>query len=178
MKTGWKTVLGLATWAATAALPAVAQTAEAKDSAPRALFSSARSVAEEEPPVGAVVREIDDPQNGNCWLLVRDPSHPGGPGRLVLAVGAGVHSRRGRTAEQKFLAAEHRALTPVIRGGDRLIVEEKTAVVEARLEAVALGPAAAGAPLQVRLAIGGKVVRAVALAPGRASLAPDLEVRP
>ena len=178
MKTGWKTVLRLAAWAATAALPAVAQTAETKDFAPSALFSSGRAVAEKEPPAGAVIREIDDPRNGDCWLLVRDPSHPGGPGRLVLAAVAGVQSRRGRTAKQRLLAAEHRALTPVIRGGDRLIVEEKTAVVEARLEAVALGPAVAGAPLQVRLAIGGKVVRAVALAPGRASLAPDLEAKP
>src|ERR1035437_3168930 len=32
-----------------------------------------------------VVREIDDPQNGARWLLVRNKEHPGGPGRLILA---------------------------------------------------------------------------------------------
>jgi flagella basal body P-ring formation protein FlgA len=60
---------------------------------------------------------------------------------------------------------------PVIRSGDRLVVEESSAVVEARLEAVALGPAAEGAEFRVRLAIGGKVVLAVALGPGHAAFA-------
>ena len=58
---------------------------------------------------------------------------------------------------------------PLIRSGDRLVIEENSAVVEARLEAVALGPAAVGAEFKARLAIGGRVVRAVALGPGRAS---------
>ena len=58
-----------------------------------------------------------------------------------------------------------------------MVVEEHTAVVDARLEAVALGPAAIGSPFEVRLKIGGKVVRVVALAPGRAALAPQAEAR-
>jgi hypothetical protein len=57
----------------------------------------------------------------------------------------------------------------VIHAGDRLIVEENTAVVESRLEAVALGPAVVGSPLDARLKVGGKVVRAVALGRGRAA---------
>jgi hypothetical protein len=65
--------------------------------------------------------------------------------------------------------------SPVIHAGDRLIVEENTRLVEARLAAVAMGPAIAGAPLDVRLTIGGKVMRAVALAPGRAAF--ESEVR-
>jgi flagella basal body P-ring formation protein FlgA len=69
-------------------------------------------------------------------------------------------------------------MQPVIRAGERLIVEESTAVVDARLEAVALGPAAIGSPLNVKLAIGGKVVRAVALAPGRAAFQAETEVSP
>jgi hypothetical protein len=35
-----------------------------------------------------------------------------------------------------------------------------------------------GSALKVRLAIGGKVIRAVALGPGRAALQPEPEVRP
>jgi flagella basal body P-ring formation protein FlgA len=70
------------------------------------------------------------------------------------------------------------ALVAVIRAGDRLIVEENTAVVEARLEAVALGAAAPGSTFNVRLRIGGRVLRAVALGPGRAALAPVNGIEP
>ena len=67
---------------------------------------------------------------------------------------------------------------PVIHAGDRLIVEENSSVVEARLEAVALGPAAVGSLLQARLRIGGRVVRVVALASGRAEFQSEIGVRP
>jgi flagella basal body P-ring formation protein FlgA len=67
---------------------------------------------------------------------------------------------------------------PVIRAGESLIVEEHTSLVDARLEAVALGSALAGSAITVRLKIGGRVVRAVALAPGRAELQPQAEARP
>jgi flagella basal body P-ring formation protein FlgA len=69
-------------------------------------------------------------------------------------------------------------LQPVIHAGDRVIVEENSPVVEARLEAVALGPAALGSALEVRLKIGGLVVRAIARGPGRAALQPEIGVRP
>ena len=63
----------------------------------------------------------------------------------------------------------------MIHAGDALVVEEHTAVVDARLEAVALAPAAVGAEFSARLKVGGKVVRAGALAAGRAVLAPESE---
>jgi flagella basal body P-ring formation protein FlgA len=66
----------------------------------------------------------------------------------------------------------------VIHPGDRVVVEEHTATVEARLEAIALEAAAIGSPVNARLKIGGKVVRAVAIAPGRAALAHAEEARP
>lgn len=69
-------------------------------------------------------------------------------------------------------------LRPAIHPGERLIVEENTSVVEARLEAVALGPAAIGAPFDARLAIGGRVVRVVALGAGRARIQTKAGVRP
>lgn len=67
---------------------------------------------------------------------------------------------------------------PVIHGGDRLIIEENSSVIEARLEGMALGSATAGSSFQARLRIGGKVVRAIALGFGRAMLVPEREVRP
>lgn len=116
-------------------------------------------------PSTEVLREIDDPSTGNRWLLLRDPEHPGGPGRLVLAnaADAGTGPRRVRR------------LTPVvphsvIHGGDQVVVEETTPVLEARYEGVALGPAEKGKSMNVRLKVNGRVVRAVALGPGRAAL--------
>jgi len=123
-----------------------------------------------------IVREIDDPHTGDRWLLMRGRGSSGGPGRLVLA---GSHrdatgGATGRTAIQ----ADDVRLIPVIRTGDRLIVEEHTAVVDAVLEARALQPSATGGELDVRLTIGGNVVRAVALGPGRAALLTENGVRP
>jgi len=63
------------------------------------------------------------------------------------------------------------AQAPMIRSGDKLVIEEHSALVEARLEAVSLGKAVQGAEFNARLAIGGKVVRAVAISPGRAAFA-------
>ncbi len=130
---------------------------------------------------GRPLRAIDDPCTGARWLLVRDGNNPAGPGRLLLVVeprnAAGQGSSDGAMAARTTMA-KLALLIPVIRAGDRLVVEEDTPRVEARLEAVALGPAAAGSGLEVRLRIGGRVVRAVALAPGRAAFAPETEVRP
>lgn len=126
------------------------------------------------------LREIDDPLTGSRWLLVRDGGHPEGPGRLTLETGLrddGQIGGKGNNAVRKSLAIVGRP-SVVIRGGDRLVVEEETQVVMVRLEAVALGPAAPGGSLQARLEIGGKVVRVVALAPGRAALAPQTWGRP
>jgi hypothetical protein len=135
---------------------------------------------------GEVVREIDDPHTGARWLLTRDSLHPGGPGRMVLIgeprgqapnVGLGelrIGTQNGLAqGEQRRVQAQ-----PAIRAGDHLIVEQDTAVVEARLEAVALNSAAVGSQFNARLALGGRVVRAVALAPGRAALLAETEARP
>ena len=62
---------------------------------------------------------------------------------------------------------------PVIHAGDRLIVEEHTAVAEAGWRLWRWDSAAVGRPLRVRLEIGGKVLRAVALGPGRAAFWPE-----
>ena len=123
---------------------------------------------------GEIVREIDDPHSGARWLLMRNSDHPGGPGLLLLAKSGRNPVQRGQTGFEPS-ALERRT---VIRAGERLIVEENTPVVEARLEAVALGPAVVGSVLDARLKIGGRVVRAVALGPGRAELQPEAEARP
>jgi hypothetical protein len=121
-----------------------------------------------------IFREIDDPNGGARWLLSRNLSHPGGPGELAPTGGPSTRTQRSKS---RALPAETMAAA-VIHVGDRLILEEHSAVVEGRLEAVALGPAAVGSALRVRLTIGDKVVRARALAAGRAVLQTETGGRP
>jgi len=127
------------------------------------------SVAALEAPA-VMLREIDDPHSGARWLLLPNSDCRGGPGRLVLATGG-----NGTLTAVVPIAALER---PVIHAGDVLVVEEKSAVVEARLEARALGSAAKGSALQARLKMGGRVVSVVALGPGRAALEPETGGRP
>lgn len=108
------------------------------------------------PILSHVIREIDDAATGDRWLLVHDANDAGGPGRMVRIANAAADS----------------ATDPVIHAGDTLVVEEHRAVVDARLAATAMGSATVGAEFAARLKIGGKVVRVVALGPGRAELKP------
>jgi hypothetical protein len=129
-----------------------------------------------------VIREIDDPSTGDRWLLVRDWSRPGGPGRLLLLAGSLRPAQRAPGPAQSAAAGEPGFIAPaapvihapIIHANDLLIVEENTPLVEARLAASALGPAARGAVFEARLEIGGKIVRVRAVGPGRATLDPGL----
>jgi hypothetical protein len=123
----------------------------------------------------SVVREIRDPHTGIRWLLQRDSLHPGGPGRMSLLTETNHLEINSRMVAQAGSSSYLLPRTPVIRGGDRLIIEEHSAVVDAQLEAVALSPVVEGAEFFVRLSIGGKVVRAIALGRGRAAFATDAE---
>ena len=99
---------------------------------------------------------------------MRDAAHPGGPGRVVLISPERTENRFESARGAGKNSASASAPVLVIHGGDEVIVEEHTPVVDARLEAVAMGPAASGGQFRVRLTIGGKVMRAVATAPGHA----------
>jgi len=141
---------------------AFGQAAATSPPGPRYLISTSAPVSAPTVPDGEIIREIDDPRNGDRWLLVRDDSHPGGPGLLLLASAAQIKNRQA--------SPQPAAEPPIIRAGDRVIVEENTAVAEARLEAVALNPAWPGSLFSVRLTMGGRVLRVLAAGPGRAVL--------
>ena len=168
--------LGFAAWMAASSLVG----AQVSDS----LSGRQGMVSSSEPTATQVVREIDDPHTGNRWLLLRDGAHPGGPGRLVLVpkLVPRTETKQAETAadRQKSALAEVTPgeFHPIIRAGDKLIVEEHTAVIDTYLEAVALGPAVAGAVFGVRLKLGGKMMQAVALGPGRAAMQVGTEVQP
>jgi hypothetical protein len=138
--------------------------------------SGRQGVAPGEQVSGEIVREIDDPHTGDRWLLLRDAEVPGGPGRLVRI--AALHNESGGTTGPSASPPQDTALLPVIHSGDRLTVVEHTARVDATLEARALAPAAVGGSLEVRLAIGGRVARVVALGAGRAVFQPETGARP
>ncbi len=124
---------------------------------------------------GRQIRSIEDPNLGQRWLLLRDPDHPGGPGRLLQVAAASSGVQPGRPANPTASAAprpQPAALRPIIHAGDRLVLEENSAVAVVRLEAVALESAPVGSAFRARLKIGGKAVHAVALATGRAAFQP------
>jgi hypothetical protein len=109
-----------------------------------------------------VLREIVDPHSGEHWLLVPNPADPAGPGQWVRSGPVGGAGTRHEEKKQEV----------VIRRGDRVVMEELSATVEAYLEATALESAAAGSWLHVRLTIGGRVVKVLAVAAGRTEVEP------
>ena len=169
--------LGMAMNIGVLVLAAVSMAAAQSAAAPSAqvLLSSGALASSQGQAQREIVREIDDPHTGDRWLLMRDLRFPGGPGRLVLAAAhRNATGASGRAAGQP----DEAQLIPVIHAGDRLIVEEHTAIVDAVLEARALNPATAGAQLDVRLTIGGNVLRVMALGPGRAAFIAETGKRP
>ena len=133
-----------------------ARTADAEASSSIPSEGTAQTAASN---AGELMKEIDDPHTGDRWLLMRDIRHLGGPGLMVVAA-------QGRTPGQTAAPGESPA--PIIRSGDPVIVEQNTSTMDAHLEALAMTPATAGSCFDARLRIGCGVVRAVAIAPGRA----------
>jgi len=168
--------VGAASLALLASFRAECQAAAIPGGGPMSILSSGRLQSASPASALEVVREIEDPPLGTRWLLLRDGGHPGGPGRMVLASDAGKES--GGVLANWPPETTGRMSRPAIRAGDLVVVERSTAVVEARLEAIALEPAAIGSSFHVRLRIGGKVVRVVALAEDRAAFEQEAEGRP
>jgi hypothetical protein len=110
-----------------------------------------------------IVREIKDPHSGTLWRLYANAENPAGPGRLVMA---------GREEHGTSFTAQTKKSVPAIHAGQRVMVEEHSSAVEAYLEGTALESSPVGSRLQVRLRMGGKVVRALVTAPGRVEVQP------
>jgi len=99
--------------------------------------------------VGELRKEIVDPCLGARWQLIVDPSHPGWPGRLILAaMDEGVrssHAARGTAGLESTIA---------IHVGDQVSVDQSSPVIHAQFQAIALQSAAVGKVLRVRLMAG------------------------
>jgi hypothetical protein len=84
------------------------------------------------------VRILRDPilVASSCWLLERDPIHPEGPGRWLQVLNrepGGAIPFDGASADFAFGVVADRA-RPIIRGGDQLMIEESSKLVDARLQ--------------------------------------------
>jgi hypothetical protein len=124
------------------------------------------------------VRIIDDQATGHRWLLVKQLDRPEAPALLLQIADAPSCSKLlPAESEGRFSIAHQVFPRQIIRPGDSVILSEDSPVAEARLEAVAIQPAAAGQSLTVRLKLGGHLLRAVAIAPGRALLVQGREVQ-
>jgi hypothetical protein len=100
-----------------------------------------------------------DGQTGAVWALVRDRAHPADLPRWLLVEAGNTMDDAARPVRRE---------PPVIHAGDRIVVEEHTAVADARFEAMALTSAPKGDRLRARIAIGGRIVLAQAIGAGEA----------
>lgn len=115
----------------------------------------------------------------SCWLLMRSTALPGGPWAWVhLSKECDSVARDHHISDQSSLAGQNAGLLPVIHVGDELVIEQHSAVAEARLSGRALESAHEGAIFHARLRANGGLIRAVAIGPGRALLSSDLGERP
>lgn len=139
-------------------------------SAQHLVLLSNASVEQRIVPGASVLRELEDPQTGDRWLLVRDPNRPAGPGRWILVSGPGLGgSTPEQLAELQPMAALPAPEPVVLRAGDHVRVEENTARIEATYEGVALEPAIRNSVVPVRLTMGA-LVHGRVLGPGRVVL--------
>jgi len=103
-------------------------------------------------------RDIVDSWLGNRWRFISDEQHPEWPDRLVL-VSSRVPLARVSSSPPALPQSQNdqpaAALVPpnppLIRAGDRVTVLQETALVRARLQAVALESAVVGQTMRVRL---------------------------
>jgi len=125
------------------------------------------------------LRETDDFATGARWILTRDPVRPGAPGRWCRPGGRRMEavplSAHDRDRDSHLGPASHAA---VVHGGDPVTVVDRSDVVEAQFDAIALSAAFVGNKLSARLKFSGRIVRVVALGRGRAVLSPDAGARP
>ncbi len=121
---------------------------------------------------------MDDVVTGSRWLMISDPVHPGGPARLVR--NASIPGYRPTVWARSDPARPdiRKPEEAIVRAGDALLVEEHTTEADVVLHAVALAPAWAGQALMVQIVPGHSVVRAIAVSPGKARLAPSTGNKP
>ncbi len=124
------------------------------------------------------IRVFDDPSTHRRWMLLQDMTHPAAPAMLASAWGSDGAARSDETYDLRVTTCVPSAAIPVIHAGDAVLIIEHSSVADAELEAIALGRAAVGEPLKVRLKSGGHILSVIADGPGHATLYAGSEARP
>lgn len=136
--------------------------------------SSARVSAQPQAPCetpNRAIRWIDDPATHLRWILLKDPRHPAAPAVLApMQSNSGCVLRSGENRVAVESNCFSQPAIPLIHGGETLIVEQHSAAADAQLEGTALGPAAIGEALRVRLKKSGKILSVIADGPGHATM--------
>ena len=114
------------------------------------------------------IRLIEDPSTHLRWMLMKDAAHPEWPARLEPF--ANTFGTSGSTGGAVSLPSRK---VLMIHAGDALTITRHTEVSDVRLEAVALGPAAIGELVRVRLKTSGRILSVIADGAGRATMLTD-----
>lgn len=125
------------------------------------------------------IRAFEDPSTHRRWMLLQDMTQPAAPGLLASAWGSDGGARSDEIDDLRVATCVPSPAITVIRAGDAVVIAKHSRVVDAELEAIALGRAAVGEPLRVCLKRGGHILSVIADGPGRATLhAAESEARP
>ena len=116
-----------------------------------------------------------DPGTCKRWRYERNGDHPSWPPRLVMvsdevSCSSQSNVNPGMKGQKTEWLRHH---TIIVLAGDELAVSDETAALLANLEGVALNNGSPGEVIGVRLRLGGRIMRAQVLAPGRVRLIAD-----
>lgn len=107
------------------------------------------------------IRLIEDSSTHVRWMLSEDIRHPALPARLMRVTdGFSCGQPAEPDTDPSDSASEMMHTFPIIHAGDALTVVQHTPVAEVHLEAIALGPAAVGQTLRVRMKSNSQVLSA------------------
>ena len=126
------------------------------------------------PPTAQLFRSVDDPALATRWLLMRDPRHPGAPGRMVEAPArivspGGLNSAADHGDARKQTGLQRKA-KPVVRVGDEILVVSENPDSQLTLHARALSAGCAGDKISARIDVFHREVHARVLAAGRVEM--------
>ena len=118
-----------------------------------------------------VIKSLEDRATGQQWFLMRDPGHPAGPARLVQRSHcSSSSSKEDVSPDSQWRPNQTERSKRVIHAGQNVVVYDLSPNVKAEFEAIAVSSASLGQTFNVRLQVGGHLMRAVATSPARAEL--------
>ena len=127
-----------------------------------------------EQPVTETVRFVEDPALRTRWQLLRDPLHPGAPGRMLEApAGATSFNALHGTAKHdgsRAIGWQSKKAKPLVAAGDEVLLVCANSASHLVLASKALSAGYAGDEIRVQLDVFHRQMRARVLAAGRAEM--------